>query len=74
MNELLIKGNVNGITCEEYHGHIPDKYRTDNFGPITDLELPDIKINDEKFNQWLDTYRDFPVSYEQSMWTIWLNE
>lgn len=58
MKILTIKDNVGGVTCEECHGRIPDKYLTDNFGPTTDLELPDAKVTDEEFHGWLSFYRN----------------
>ena len=54
---LMTKGSIDGVTCEECRGRIPDKYRTDNFGPTTLLELPDAKMGDEEFCDWLDRYR-----------------
>ena len=56
----MTKGNIDGVICEKCRGSIPDKYRTDNFGPTTLLELPDAKSTDEDFDNWIDYYRDAP--------------
>jgi hypothetical protein len=54
----ILRYNVNGITVEVCRGEIPDSFRLQNFGPIKKLELPDTKVSDEEFNNWLSRYRD----------------
>ena len=58
MLPAVVKYNVDGIAVEVCHGEIPDSFRLQNFGPITELELPDAKVSDEEFNDWLSRYRD----------------
>lgn len=45
------------LTVEIFLGGIPDIFRKLHFGPVTEFELPDAKVSDEEFQEWLSLYR-----------------
>ncbi len=60
MNDLLptaARYRINGIALEVCHGEIPDVCRLLWFDKITEFELPDAKVSDEDFENWLALYR-----------------
>lgn len=54
---VIVNYRVNGITLEVCHGKIPHIYHILKFGPIVEPELPDTKVTDEEFQDWLFLYR-----------------
>lgn len=53
----IVRSHINSITLEICHGEIPDVCRLLRFDPITEPKLPDTKITDEEFQDWLSLYR-----------------
>lgn len=46
-----------GVILETCCGKMPDKFRQLHFGPIAEFEVPDIKVTDSEFQEWLIFYR-----------------
>ena len=60
MNNLIpttLRFRVNETTVEVCHGDIPDIFGQLQYDPIKELELPDTKVSDEEFQDWLSLYR-----------------
>lgn len=63
----IMECHNNGITIEVCHGEIPDILRQYGFsysphlritwGHVREFELPDTKVSDEEFREWLELYR-----------------
>lgn len=49
------------------HGKIPDIFRTSRFGELIELELPDAKVTDKEFQNWLTPYRQANPSLEKQL-------
>lgn len=54
---LWVSKHLMQIKNAYWCGDIPDVFRTDNYGPVIELELPDAKATDGDFEGWLSLYR-----------------
>lgn len=61
----IVRCRSNNFVLEVCHGEIPDVCRLLWFDPITKLELPDTKVSNEEFNDWLRLYRRCDPQSEQ---------
>ncbi len=67
LSPVVVRSRVNGITLEVCHGEIPDVCRLLRFGPMVEPELPDTKVTDEEFQDWIFRYRRAGLIMEQQV-------
>jgi len=64
----ICKLKIDNTNIEVCHGLIPEHFRTDNFGPITDFELPESSGRDDLFNVWIKEYRQSKTTRTNKHW------
>jgi len=64
---IILRTKVSGITLDVCHGEIPDVFRQLWFSEITEPELPDAKVSDNEFNDWLSLYRHSNCWFERQL-------